>query len=104
MAHLDHRCEVWLSKTFGLCLDFAIESTLPTLVEEGLIQEHQSGNEVMLDISIQDLAPACFRAAAAPSCLDRPYMQQLRRFWGIGGAGCRCNHPKMTLQALSGLS
>eukprot|EP00891_Asterochloris_glomerata_P004101 jgi/Astpho2/4101/Aster-01245 len=48
MTNLDHRCEVWLSKTFGLYLDFAIESTLPTLVEEGLIQEQKSGNEVLL--------------------------------------------------------
>ena len=85
MANLDHRCEVWLSKTFGLYLDFAIESTLPTLVDEGLIQEHQSGNEVMLDISAQDLAPACFRAAAAPSCLDHPYRQQLHKIPGQVG-------------------
>ncbi len=69
MTNLDHRCEVWLSKTFGLYLDFAIESTLPTLVEEGLIQEQMSGNEVMLAISAQDLAPAHLRAAAAPSGL-----------------------------------
>ena len=52
MANLDHRCEVWLSKNFGLYLDFAIESTLPTLVEEGLIWEQKTGNEVMLAISI----------------------------------------------------
>ena len=64
MKNLDHRCEVWLSKTFGLYLDFAIESTLPTLVEEGLIREHHSGNEVTSAISAQDLAPACLGAAA----------------------------------------
>ena len=70
MTNLDHRCEVWLSKTFGLYLDFAIESTLPTLVEEGLIQEHKSGNEVMQAISAQGLAPAWLRAAATMSGLD----------------------------------
>ena len=97
MANLDHRCEVWLAKTFGLYLDFAIDSTLPTLVEEGLIREHKSGNEVILAISAQDLAPACCRAAAALSGLDQTYMQQLHKFQGTGGASCRCNHPRMAL-------
>ena len=102
MTNLDHRCEVWLSKTFGLYLDFAIESTLPTLVEEGLIQEHKSGNEVMQAISAHNLAPAFITAAAAPSGSDQSHTQQVHKSGGQAGQAADATMQRWALQALTG--
>lgn len=34
---LDEACETWLEKEFGLKLDFAIEASLPTLLQDKLV-------------------------------------------------------------------
>jgi hypothetical protein len=54
-AELDQRCEVWLENTFGLKLDFAIEDSLPVLMEDGLIQDASgSGQGLLQAVSLDE--------------------------------------------------
>lgn len=42
-AQLDHKCESFLSRQFGLHIDFTAEHALPTLAQWGLVQQDEAG-------------------------------------------------------------